>query len=336
MDIAAVEGGLICGYQLAPPRALGGDLASLPAPDDARPYWLHFSLADARVERWLRDMSGLPADAVDALVEPDPRAHGQVIGEGVVMVLCDLHHSLERKAATAPAENPGAAEGFGKFRVYVDERRMITLRGTPLRTADRLRRELATGSTPGTTAALFGHYLGRLAETVGALVAGLSDVVDDAEDEVLAGRYRRQATVLGKLRRDTARLRRHINANHGALALLRGHLPAPLREEQPDLLDALGSLETIAQDLDLVQERTRLLQDEIAGRLSEATNRNLEVLSLVTTALLPITLVTGVFGMNVGGLPGVNDPHGFRWVMSLIVGAIAVVLVWLLRRRGQQ
>ena len=48
-------------------------------------------------------------------------------------------------------------------------------------------------------------------------------------------------------------------------------------------------------------ERSRLLQEELRSRLGEATNRNLYLLSVVTTALLPITLITGVFGMNVGG-----------------------------------
>jgi zinc transporter len=57
------------------------------------------------------------------------------------------------------------------------------------------------------------------------------------------------------------------------------------------------------------------------------------VLSLVTVALLPITLITGVFGMNVGGLPGVNHPHGFRWVMVMILLAIVGVVIWILRQR---
>ena len=49
-------------------------------------------------------------------------------------------------------------------------------------------------------------------------------------------------------------------------------------------------MDAIAQDIELCQERTRLLQEEIAGRLGEATNRNLFFLSIVTATLLPVTL----------------------------------------------
>jgi hypothetical protein len=76
-----------------------------------------------------------------------------------------------------------------------------------------------------------------------------------------------------------------------------------------------------------------LVQEEIAGRLTEATNRNLFLLSIVTTTLLPITLITGIFGMNVGGLPWVKDPGGFWWVMGVIGVGVVVTLALLRRRR---
>ena len=56
-------------------------------------------------------------------------------------------------------------------------------------------------------------------------------------------------------------------------------------------------------------------------------------MSTVTTALLPITLITGIVGMNVGGLPGVGDPHGFRWVMMTILATVVISLVLILRRQ---
>jgi zinc transporter len=82
-----------------------------------------------------------------------------------------------------------------------------------------------------------------------------------------------------------------------------------------------------------VQERARLLQEEIAARVGEATNRNLFVLSIATTTLLPITLITGIFGMNLQGLPLSQSPHGFGVVMLGIVSAVLLAL-WLLRRIG--
>jgi len=325
MSAAAFDdGGLVWGYQLGPARLL--DAAALKtqaagAPES--PVWLHFNLADVRARRWLEEESGLGASIIEALLEPEPRIRVQHLGTGLCAVLADLHHDFDR--------NP---EGIGQLRLFVDGRRMISFRRHRLRTVDQVRRELASGAlAPSTVGELFAVFLDRLGTTFGDVVARLGDKVDDAEDEILAGRYQTQGKVLGSVRRNLARPRRHLNANRAALAPLRGHLPDVLEADPSDVRQAVERMDTISQDMELVQERTRLLQEEIAGRQGEATNRNLFLLSTVTAALLPITLITGIFGMNVGGLPGVNHPHGFRWVMVSILVTVAVALALLRRRR---
>ena len=66
---------------------------------------------------------------------------------------------------------------------------------------------------------------------------------------------------------------------------------------------------------------------------AEETNRHLHVLSILTTLLLPPTLVTGVFGMNIKGLPLVENDHAFLWVSALMIGTAAAVYL-LIRRIG--
>ena len=68
-------------------------------------------------------------------------------------------------------------------------------------------------------------------------------------------------------------------------------------------------------------------------KTAEQTNRNLHVLAIVTTVFMPASLIAGIFGMNVGGLPLVQDASGFLWSMAIIAGA-SVVVLWLLKRSG--
>jgi zinc transporter len=315
------DGGLICGFRLDPVQPI--DIDALKAADPREPAWLHFNMADARSRRWLQEESHLDPEVVEALLEPDPRIHLRTVGAGLIAVLADLHHDFDRDP-----------EGFGKIRLYVDDERLITVRRQRLQTPDRLRRDLiAGGPTITSPGALLEYFLERLASTFAAVITKLGDEVDDIEDEILVGRYQQHGSVLGRMRRNIARLRRQINANRSALSGLRAHVPPALENDHTALRAVIGRMDTIVQDLELIQERTRLLQEEIASRIGEATSRNLAVLSTVTTALLPITLITGIFGMNVGGLPGVNSPSGFRWVMLVILVAIAISLVLLIKRR---
>jgi zinc transporter len=158
--------------------------------------------------------------------------------------------------------------------------------------------------------------------------------VDVAEDEILGAVLNQHAQKLGGVRRLLARLRRHVNADRAALGPLPGRLLEWLgTEHSRSLRHAVERLDAVAQDLELVQERARLLQEEIAARLSEATNRNLFVLSVVTVALLPITLITGIFGMNVGGLPWLEHPRGFWRVTVLMLAGVCGAMTYMIRKK---
>ena len=63
-------------------------------------------------------------------------------------------------------------------------------------------------------------------------------------------------------------------------------------------------------------ERVRLLQEELVALVNEQTGRTLFVLTVVTVLALPLTIVPGFFGMNVGGLPFRDHPHGFWMVVG--------------------
>jgi zinc transporter len=83
-----------------------------------------------------------------------------------------------------------------------------------------------------------------------------------------------------------------------------------------------------------LQARTRLLQDELMAKLTEQSNQLLYILSVMTAVLLPMTIISGLFGMNVGGLPLVDTPHGF-WVVTAISVVIAGIVYKIVRRLGR-
>lgn len=320
VDPASDLQGLICAFELAPLKRRGADV--LGDGSDA-PVWLHFNLSDSRTCRWIEQRDDIPAAAQELLLEPDSRIRLLMLPDGFAAVVGDLHHDYR-----------GDPEDLGVLRVYVDATRIITARSHPLKSTDQLRREMLGGELAfDSPLAVFEHLLECLAETFTQTVSALADDTDDAEEEILAGRFHHYGRSIGKMRRLLARLRRQITANRAALAPLSIRLPKRYSDNQRQSLRiAVERFEAIGQDLELVQERARLVQEELAGRIGEATNRNLFLLSIVTTTLLPITLITGVFGMNVGGLPWVSDRAGFWWVILLMIAAVVVVLV-LLRRR---
>jgi zinc transporter len=122
-----------------------------------------------------------------------------------------------------------------------------------------------------------------------------------------------------------------IPQQHALLGLL-SRLPDWIEvDDATQLRNAVECLGALGHNLDLVQERARLLQEQASARLMETTSRNLYILAVATTLFLPISFLTGVFGMNLGGLPGLQNSMGFWFGIGLMNLTVRVTL-FLLRK----
>jgi zinc transporter len=256
------------------------------------------------------------------LLSNDPRISLETVENGIVGVLGDLHYEF--------ADDP---DELGLLRVYLDDTCVITGRTHPLKAIDRLRRELMDGECIATPVHLLVHLLQDSTEMFGTVTTFLNDKVDNIEDSILKEWLHGEGGELGRVRRLLVRLRRHVSAERNALFYVSTRIPTWCSETDLLLLQqAIERLDSVAQDLGVIQERGRLLHEEISSRLEGATNRNLYVLSMVTIVFLPLTLITGIFGMNVGGLPWVEDKFGFWWTM-LNMSVTAAFTLYILRQR---
>jgi zinc transporter len=318
-----VEEGLVCAFGLNPPVRLGAEVLAEEAP--VAPRWVHLNLVDARIRRWLTQRRDLPEEAKELLLEPQPRVRLVWCDGGFALVLGDLHHDFD--------DDP---DGFGVVRVYLDQNQMLTARLRPVKSVGLMHRKIERSTEKRDTTEAFEMLLHCHDEALSEVVRRLAETVDDAEDQILAGHVKDRGS-LGRIRRLLARLRRHVHANRSVIAQLISARPEFwARDHIEQIRGCRERLDGLAQDIELVGDRARLLQEEIANRLNEATNRNLYLLSTLTTALLPITLITGIFGMNLDGLPWSREPHGFAIVMGVILLGVAGAMIFLRQRNARR
>ena len=74
-----------------------------------------------------------------------------------------------------------------------------------------------------------------------------------------------------------------------------------------------------------------MTQEELNNRLAEHMNKTMYVLSIVAGIFLPLGLLTGLLGINIGGIPGTESPWAFT-VFCILLAGIAGGLVWLFKR----
>jgi zinc transporter len=318
--------GLIGGYAFLPPnppQPIGWTEIGELAPQEGEGFlWLHFNLTDVRACEWIARNGVVPAEAAHFLLGSDSRIRLDPLGDAIVGVLGDLHYDFDLDP-----------EALGLVRFYARPNLVISGRRHALKAVERLRQQVASGASINSPIGLLARLLDHLAATFEGLIHDITDQVDGLEDRILSGRLDVESAEIGRVRRLMARLRRHLNAERHELADILTQLPLWCTEsDAADLHRASGRLDSFGQDLELLNERGRLLQEEISDRRAEATNRNLYVLSIVTAIFLPMTLITGLFGINVGGMPWLEDHEGFL-IVTLVTVATALLAILILRWR---
>ena len=283
--------------------------------------WLHFNLADPGATQSLDRLSGLSQSARLSLAGTDDRQQLHA-DEGCVY---GVFPNFVRK---------DAALDIGFVRFAMTERMLVSSRDETVDVKDSIREAVQGRGKVTTVATLFEAIVQHVVDAVDDYAEELAETLDDVEERILTVEAGDERQALGRIRRTTVQL-------HRQLGMLRSLIR---RFEREDFLPIATALRLPTARLDqrlswldtevvALRDRAHLLQEEVTLKLAERTNNHLEVLSIVATVFLPATLVAGVFGMNVKGLPFTQTEYGFVLSILLIFGISALVF-WLLRRSG--
>ena len=285
--------------------------------------WLHLNLSNSQVQRWLRSTGLVPERVVEMIDEGVTRSRLERIeklDDCLLMVMNDFHQEFGEGDSDS---------SLGTLWAILTPRLMISLRNNPLRTTDKLRFDLRNGLlNPCSTIELFHELIDLRAEYLRTLLIRLSETMDDLEEILLKGKELPEHEYLGRIRVQCSRLRRQFSPELIALHRLQKRLPYWFSEDDKFRLNEdVDLLSYLVQEISNLYDRAKVLQDEQAAHVAEFNARNLQVLSVMTVIFLPMTLLTGIMGMNMEDLPGLKE--SFYIVMTLMALAGAAVYLGL-------
>lgn len=315
--------GLICAYELNGDGS--GTLTEawdkLLSLQGEKPSWIHLDRGGDRTSTWLHAESKLRPIIQEALVAEETRPRCTSYDEGVFLNLRGLNL------------NPGAEpEDMLSVRIWIEPTRIITARLRPLMAVQDVRDALDQGNGPQDIGAFVIMLANRLTARIEPLLDELQDRLDGLEDTVVANVRRELRRELARLRRRTILLRRYIGPQREALRALATLDVEWLTDRQRDRINEIADRVTrYVEDLDVIRDRASILQDELTSLLTERMDRTMYVLSIVAVIFLPLTLVSGMLGMNVGGIPGEKNP----WAFTILTGGFVLIVAleaWLVRK----
>ena len=288
--------------------------------------WVHLNLADQRAQAWLKDAHALPLDARLSLLATDTHQTLAYRDEAIWGVIVDVMRDFDTMT-----------DSMAHLRFVMGEHFLVSGRRHALQSIESTRASLASGRMLPGPAALLETLVEHATDGLAKLVSDMVEEVDGIEDRVLDNHFHMERTKLGPLRRREVAIHRQLS---GMLSIFRQLALSLERSPREDLHHAVVRLiqriEALHHEVHSIMGRTRLLQEEIAALMTNETNDHLYVLTVLTTILLPPTLVTGLFGMNTGGLPFKETDWGTLIAVGLCVLSSALVffILRIMQRRA--
>lgn len=282
--------------------------------------WKYLDYSDPDDSHWIRNESGISGIVADAMLDADSRPRTLHTDKGVLVILRGVNL------------NPGSdIEDMISIRVWVEPDLIITTSRRKLRSVDQIDRAVNAGRGPKNA----GEFLGMLTESLGdyinEAIEHIEKSLDIAEDNVSSSATIARNSPFSVLRRQTARIRRYLAPQKEALDRLSRSADLIFStEDKARFSEQANRLTLLLEDLDLVRERAMVAQEEYLGIVAHEQNARMFVLSIVAAVFLPLSFLTGLMGMNVAGLPGLEYPGAF-WVLVVLMLICSGIILALFR-----
>lgn len=286
--------------------------------------WVHMNYHADAVQVWLRNEAGLDMLSCEALLAKETRPRVAETERGTLLFL--------RAVNMDPASEP---EDMISIRMWIEPKRVISVRMRKLKAVDDLRHGFETGKQiPRVPGELIAQLTRMMLIDMETVVSRIEDIMDDVEARLLKDSRDKMRHTLADQRTRTIELRRYIAPQRDVITQLMnsGHkwlnknAIAQLREDH-DIATRL------VETLDVDRERAAIMQEELRTMLSDQLNRNIYTLSIISAIFLPLHFVAGVLGMNVNGIPYSHHPDAFFFVLGLMSVAVGIQIMIFKRLR---
>ena len=301
-------------------RAVSPDEAAK-ANGAARLIWIHLAVNDPATMPFLVERLGLDDIVANALTATETRPRCEPMERGALINLRGL----------SPQDEPDA-DPLISIRLWIARGCIVSLGRVALRAMPRMCAAMEAGRVkdPGDFVAMLGE---AITDQLDPEISDLGDELDDCElmlDATRAFPLRRRIT---GVRVKAIEYRRFVSPQRQALERL-STLECDWLEpdDRLHLAESADRFARMAEELESIRERAALMHEQITDLRAEQTDRRALLVSVLALVFLPLTYLTGLFGMNVA-LPYQHEPWAFDAILGLSAAVVIAGIGYFLRTR---
>lgn len=303
-------------------RTPNDNISSLDGLEESRPYWLHFDYTQECTKQWLEQQSDLNPVVISALLNDETRPRATMLNDGVLLSL--------RGVNLAPNSDP---QDMVSIRIWFTKDKIISTRARTLLSTKDIATDFDNHCGPKTPSEFITLITENLITRMSQTLYEIEDKVSDIEENTLSASSYALRNELSDLRRQIISLRRYLSPQREAMTqLFSDKITLFSNEEKIQLRETSDHLTRYLEDLDSIKDRSIVCQEELSNQLTEQMNNRMFVLSVVAAIFLPLGFLTGLLGINVGGIPGSENTSAFG-IFILILIAVVVLQVWIFKKK---
>ncbi|MDQ8755839.1 zinc transporter ZntB [Sphingosinicella sp. LHD-64] len=303
-----MEGAVVVGD--GPPKRLGLDEAA--AYRGPGFLWVHFEGKDEDDLARLKTQKDIPHVAAGALVATETRPRCDAIDNGAIINL------------RGPGDcDPQDSDRLVSIRLWVTHNKVTSLSRRTLSATNAVVAKMEAGHVQD-SGDLVAAYAWAISTELDPQVAGLGDTLDEVESDLESSQLYALRRRITAVRSDAIGFRRFVAPDRDALRTLATlDFDWLAQDDRLHIVEAADRFARMAEELEAVRERAALLHEQITDLRAEQIDNRALYISIVAFIFLPLTFITGLFGMNVQGIPYATHASAF-WVMVAICVAIGV------------
>lgn len=286
--------------------------------------WVHLDASMPETRSWIvREASYLDSFVIDALLADETRPRMSKIGDGALLIL----RGVNLNADSDP-------EDMVSIRLWVDAHRIISVRRRRLKAVGDIVEKLEVGKGPANSGQFVSMLAFQLFDRMQPVLTALDEATDDIEERLLDSVDLSLRERIVSVRKRAIVFRRYMAPQRDAIGMLRmAEFDWLVEKDRLYLQESFNHVTRYVEDLDAIRERAQIVKDEMANVMADRLNKNMYMLSVVAAIFLPLGFLTGLFGINIGGMPGVDSSLAFFiFCASLILVVVAEVAIF--RRLG--
>ncbi|HNS97151.1 MAG TPA: magnesium/cobalt transporter CorA [Polyangiaceae bacterium] len=291
-----------------------------------RTVWIETDERRAEVESFLQEQMGIHPLTVEDIFFDQPTPKVEDYGDILYIVLHGIHRE---------AQDPESL-GTVEIDILIGPTWVFTHHPRSMRSVEGLRAELERNPRALLRGSAYVAHaiIDRLADDYYPVIEAFDDDIDEVSRQIIEEPVPDILTRLFALRRSLQALRRVSTYQRDVLLRLsRGEFGVIPEHALPFFRDAYDHFVRIADHADSYRELVNASVEMYMSSAANRTNEIMRVLAIISTIMLPLSFIAGVYGMNFEYMPELRWRWGYLFVWGLMVLVVVGLLTYFRRKR---